>query len=244
MTEDQKGMSEKRERILKDLDTSEGGAAQIKKAREIEVPEEKVKTYALRVIKADLRRGYSVDMALRMARNTGIATEDEVRETARRTYQELLGQQPSNIVAAEYLYGIDSEEYRRAKELFNQEERKKEKIEKQKEKDRKWEILREKEDDNEGALTTVSLTQDATFSDLFEAIEEGVLDVETSRELFAEIFHHLDEETRAELQKLHLDEPELAKTTKVLDFLRQRGFSKKDIETFWPIRFRRKRKEK
>lgn len=236
MSEEEKKMSGKREWVMEHLKSGSGGGAHIiGQAREMMVPEERIKDYALRLIEANTRQGYDPAMAFRMAENTGIAVSGEVEEVVRRTYRNMLRENPSDFYAAEYLFGKGSPEYLHARELdvWEQEEKKK------KWKEAKWKVLRR---DDELVL---SLSPNVTFGDLFEALNSDEEGVDALSELFwSEVYDNFSQEIQEDLQRLHLNDPELAKKTSVPDFLKERGYSRKDLEAFLPIKFKQERKKK
>lgn len=248
MTDGQKEMSERREYVLKILDTSHGGARYILEARVFKIPEEKIKSYAFRVIEYDARAGINPNISFRMAEHTHVATREEVNAIIQKVYEEIYAEYPSNIYVAKYLFGEESKEYRRAEALADQEEEERKKQEKAVRKKRTWSIRTERKIEGGETLEskTVILHQDAAFADLFEAIESDRDTTEPNlNEIFwSEVYYNVDEEMQTELQTLHVDDPEKSKATKVLAFFKERGFSQSDVEVYFPIRFHKKPKGK
>jgi len=85
----------------------------------------------------------------------------------------------------------------------------------------------------------VELSKDATFFDLYEAIDaieekEGL----DSLHFEEELWDNFDEELFEEVLALRsLENETRAQNTKVIDFFKKRGFSKEDIEIYLPIKF-------
>ncbi len=259
MDDDKRDMSRIREDTLERLKTAPEGSYfwVITRAQEIGIPEEEIKEYFRKIVKNGVRRGEPINMYLSLAYRAsrkkagimlsaneylgigpGIIPEEEIREIAKRTYEQMLKEVPSNFDAAGFLYGENSEEYQRAKELYNK--RRKERRKKE-QKGRKWRIVSKTNKDRE-AEGAVILVLDATFFDLFEAIEsdEGI-EVELDELFWSEVYErvgsHFDEDAQGELEKF-FDQPALAKTTKVLEFFEKYGYSKEEVEAFLPIRFK------
>lgn len=233
LTESAKEMSITRERILARLKTAEGGASVIMGARELGVPEEEIKAYALRVAAADARRGFDLGPIFTMARNTGVATEEEVDAVVREALRQRLQEFPGDAFAAEYVYGQESEEYHRAHEALAREEE-------ERAQQRKWSIqTRQEERDGERIeYRTVVLLPDATFEDLLEAArsegdETGVNLDDALRALPG----MLTDAAGQEFMRLYMYEPNLRKTTGVLDFFKRHGYSQSDVETGLGIKF-------
>lgn len=211
MSEEDGEKSQKREKILEMLKTSSGGAYAIEGARELGVPEQEIKEYALRVVEADMWDGYLPSVSIRMAENTGIASREEVEEVVRKTYKQILEENPFNVSIAEYLYGRDSEEYQRAKELYKTEKA------------------------PSAETEIIPLSSDATFFDLFTFIDPSEADL--GDVFWNNVNNNFLEEISGELRKI-FDNPESARQIKVLEFFEERGYTKDDLELFLLIRFR------
>lgn len=233
MTGDDKEMSAKREQILTRLKTAEGGASVIMGARELEISEEEIKAYALRVVAADIRKGFDLDPAFTMARNTGVATEEEVDAVVKKAFMERLKEYPADTFAAEYLYGTESEEYRQAQEAFAREEE-------ERTKERKWSMQTQQEErDGEIIEYRIAvLLPDATFEDLLEAARSERDETETNLDrVLRALPGMLNDAAGQEFTRLYMYEPELRKTTVVLDFFKRHGYSQSDVETGLGIKF-------
>ncbi|MDP3795001.1 MAG: hypothetical protein Q8R13_03675 [bacterium] len=102
----------------------------------------------------------------------------------------------------------------------------------------------EEMEDEERELNA-SISRDATFADLFNAIdaiekEEGLGELHFEEELW----DNFDAAIVQEVLALRDVQTGKAATIKVLDFFKERGYSQSDVSVFLPIKFTRERKKK
>lgn len=183
-----------------------GPAFAINKGREMGVPQEELDRFAQDVIAREIEnQNYGV--VYRFRKNMGIGTEEEVKATGEQAYRFFLesGHPVSALAMAEDVYGRDSEEWRRVNETKEE----------------------EKEDEEQELTATIS--KDATFADLFNAIDPI--------EEFEEELVDLDSELAREVFAFRDEQESKASTTKVLDFFEERGYSQDEISIFLPIKF-------
>jgi len=218
----------------------QGGAAfAINKGKEIGVPQEELDRFAQDVITRETE-SKNFGFVYRFRKNKGIGTEEEVRAAGKQAYEFFLksGDPGSAMGIAEEVYGRESEEWKRASEANEAEWKKiEEKRKKEEIKDKKRE-LKERE-------LNVSISKDATFADLFSAIDvieekEGLDELHFEEELWDNFDGGTVEEVLA-FRDVHASK---AATTKVLDFFKERGYSQSDVSVFLPIKFKRERKKK
>lgn len=213
-----------------------GAASAINKGKELGVPQEELDRFAEDVIARETeRKNYA--LVYRFRKNMGIGTEEEVRAAGEQAYKFFLesGDLGSAVSIAEDVYGRDSEEWKRANEALEAEWVKKEKRSKRKE---------EEMEDGERELN-VTISKDATFADLFNAIdaieeEEGLGELHFEKELW----DNFDPKIAEEVLAFRDVQASKAATTKVLDFFKERGYPQKDVSVFLPIKFKRERKKK
>lgn len=237
MTAEQKEKSNLRERMLEAVKSDVGSYNNIVGAREVGIPEKTIKEYALRFMAADLRReaGYenTLKMLYRIARNAKVATDKEVHELAKEIYTDIINQDPSNADAAKF-FGIapvvDLKQIKLAKEK-----------EKEVALNRLWSIIPESEDE---MTMQIELTINATMADLFEALDSGESEYYEIEEAFNEDLSKLGKGIESELSELRFIKIELAAKTKVADFFKKFGNTKKDIETWLPIMFKKSPRKK
>lgn len=209
----------------------QGGAAfAINKGKEIGVSQEELDRFAEDVIARETE-SQNYGLVYRFRKNMGIGTEEEVRAAGEQAYKFFLetGDPCSAMSIAEDVYGRDSEEWRRANEANKAEWKKTEKKRK-----RKGEEI---EDDERELNATIS--KDATFADLFNAIdvieeEEGLDELHFEEELWDNFNSKIVEEVLA----FRDVQASKAATTKVLDFFKERGYPQKDVSVFLPIKFK------
>jgi hypothetical protein len=165
----------------------------------------------------------------------GIGTEEEVKAAGEQAYKFFLevGDSGSVMSIAEDMYGRDSKEWRRANEANEAKWKKTE--EKRKE---------EKMEDEERELNA-TISKDATFADLFNAIdaieeEEGLGEFNFEEELW----DNFDSEIVEEVLAFRDVQASKAAMTKVLDFFKERGYSQRDVSVLLSIKFKREHKKK
>lgn len=215
----------------------QGGAAfAINKGKEMGVPQEELDRFTQGVIARETE-SQNYGLVYRFRKNMGIGTEEEVKTAGRQAYKFFLESRDSGsaMSIAEDVYGKDSEEWRRAHEVNEAEWKKTEERRKRKEE--------EMEDEERELNATIS--KDATFADLFNAIdaieeEEGLDELHFEEELW----DNFDSEIVEEVLAFRDVQASKAATTKVLDFFKERGYPQKDVSIFLPIKFKRERKKK
>lgn len=213
----------------------QGGAAfAINKGKEKGVPQEELDRFAEDVIARETK-SQNYDFVYRFRKNMEIGTDEEIKTVGEKAYQSSFDAQDFGLAMAmaENVYGRDSEEWRRANKASEAEWKKTE--EKRKEK---------KIQDKERELNA-TISKDATFSDLFNAIDavkedEGLGELHFEEELWDNFNSEIVEEVLA----FRNVQASKAVITKVLDFFRERGYSQKDVSVFLPIKFKRERKKK
>lgn len=215
----------------------QGGAAfAINKGKEMGVPQEELDRFAEDVITRETEsRNYG--LVYRFRKNMGVGTKEEVKAAGEQAYKFFLesGDSGSAMSIAEDVYGRDSEEWKRANEASEAEWKKTEEKRKRKE---------EEMEDEERELNA-SISKDATFADLFNAIdaieeEEGLDELHFEEELW----DNFDAEIVEEVLAFRDVQASKAATTKVMDFFKERGCSQSDVSVFLPIKFKRERKKK
>lgn len=127
-------------------------------------------------------------------------------------------------------WGIESEQYKKALEAY--------------EEDPENKAMREAEEKRERELENWSaeISKDATFKELFDAIDEGDEDLRQSDIFMGRVWYNFDQEISNEILEL-LDDVKAANTG-VIAFFKKHGYSKSDIETSLPIKFKRERRKK
>ena len=213
-----------------------GAALAITKGKQIGVPREELDRFAEDVITRETTI-QNYDFVYRFRKNMGIGTEKEVRAAGEQAYKFFLESEDSGsaMSIAEDVYGRDSEEWRRVHEA-NEAGWKKAAEKRQR---------KEKEAGDEERELTAAISKDATFVDLFNAID-AIEEKAGLGELhfYDELWDNFNSEVGEEVLALQSWESSKAATTKVLDFFRERGYSQKDVSIFLPIKFKRERKKK
>jgi len=195
----------------------------INKGKELGVPPEELNLFAQHVIAQETVKTHYA-FVYRFRKNMGIGTEEEIRAAGEQAYRSFLENGDSGLAMsiAEDVYGKDSEEWKLANEKNEADWKKtKEKTERKKEK-------------------KVSISRNATFADLFRAINAIEEEGELGELGFEEELHdNFDSETAEEVLAFDGERAGEATTTKVLDFFRKRGYSQKDVSAYLPIKFKR-----
>ena len=220
----------------------EGGdrpAFVIAKGYETSVSKDELDRFAESVLSREMQN-QNYGLVYRFRKDMGIGTEEEIRAAGEQAYKVFLerGDHGSATSIAENLYGRDSEEWRRAFVASEAELKKTE--ERRKRKERK-----EKEIEDEERELNATISKDATFTDLFNAIndieeKEGLGELHFEEELW----DNFDPEIVEEILAFREVQASKAATTKVLDFFNERGYSQIDVSTFLPIKFKREQKKK
>ena len=208
----------------------------IQNGKEMGVPPEELDRFAQEVIARETKnRDYS--FVYRFRKNMGIGTEEEIRAVGGQAYQFFLekGDSGSAMKMAVELYGTNSEEWRRA---YRANEAAWKKTEERRKRGG------EEMEDEERELRT-SISKDATFTDLFNAIdaieeEEGLGELHFEEELL----DNFDPEIVEEVLAFRNAQASKAETTNVLDFFKKHGYSQSDVSAFLPIKFKREQKKK
>ncbi|MDP2910058.1 MAG: hypothetical protein Q8N69_03255 [bacterium] len=207
-------------------------ALAIIRGREIGVPSEEIARFADEVVARETASG-NYDLVYRFRRNMKIGTETEIRAAGERAYQSFFEARDfgSAMAVAEDVYGRDSEEWKRASAASEVEWQRTEKR------------RRIVEDEERDLVVFISL--DATFADLFKAIDAMEEEVGEGKFLFEEeLRKNFGSEIAEEVLAFRDARASEGATTRVLDFFRGQGFSRKQVSIFLPIKFGRKRKGK
>lgn len=200
----------------------------IQEGKRIGIPPEELDRFAQEVI-AERTKDQDYGFIFHFRGALGMGTEEELRKVGELAYQRALEENPISAAdIAKKLYGENSPEYRKAMEVSRQ-KREKEK--------RKMERKEEKE-------LEITLPRNATFADLFNALDEiekkeGLGEVQFEEELH----DHFGEETVEEILAFQ-DNQARAASTKVIDFFKEHGYTQRDVSTYLPIKFKRERKSK
>ena len=210
-------------------------AGAIKKGKETGVPQEELDKFAQDVIARETeKQNYS--FVYRFRKNMGIGTDEEIRAVGEKAYQSFFdAEEFGNAMSiGENVYGRDSEEWRRANEGNETKWKKMKKREKLKE---------EKIESGEYDLKVI-LSKNATFVDLFIAIdaveeEEGLGELGFEEELW----DNFDKEIAEEVLSFRDEQVTKAMSTKVIDFFRERGYTQADVSAYLPIKFKREHKK-
>jgi hypothetical protein len=171
----------------------------------------------------------------------GIGTPEELKAIGDRAYQYALKKDMFNTAMklAEELYGKDSEEWQRAYQVMDGVRQKMQEAQKSRD------VKKTKEHPEDGREIRVLLSKDATFADLFAAIDalekkegEGVVHLDD------ELADNFDEKIAEEILAFRGIDNNKAASTKVIDFFKAHGLPQSDIITLLPIKFKRAQKIK
>lgn len=214
-----------------------GAAFAIQKGRELGVPLEVLNQFALEKIEEEKEKGH-YGFAYRFRKNMGIGTDEELKAAGVEAYNRFFndGDFGAAMKMAEEVYGKNSPEWERANRAKN------EKVKETEKRTNGEEGIR-----NEDQDLQVVLSRDATFADLFKALdaiepdEEGELD---ATHFYEGLWEKFDPEFVKEVLSFEDTRISRAATTKVIDFFREHGYSQSDISVFLPIKFKRKRSRK
>ena len=202
-------------------------AIAIIEGRKIGVPQEKLNRFAEDFI-AQKTEEQNYELIYRFRKNLKIGTEEQIKAAGEQAYRTFLenGKFGLAMGIAGDVYGRDSEEWKLANER-NEADWKKTR--------ERTEIKKEKK---------VSISKDATFADLFDAIDAIEEDSELGELNFeAELHDNFNSETAEEVLAFHDERASEAATTKILDFFRKHGYSQKDVSAYLPIKFKQERKK-
>lgn len=208
-------------------------ASAMDKGKEMGVPQEELDRFAQDVIARETENK-DYGFVYRFRKGMKIGTEEEIRAVGEKAYQFLFenGNFGTAMRIAEDMYGKDSEEWKRANEANKAEQKKTEEKGKRKE---------ERMEDEEQELE-VSISKDATFADLFNAID--AIEEDEEFHFDEELWDNFDSEVVEEILAFQDTQASKAATTKVVDFFKERGYSQSDVSAFLPIKFKRERKSK
>ena len=205
-------------------------AAVINKGKEWGVSQEELERFAQDVI-AQWKQSEKLAYLYDFMKNMGIGTAEELRDVGEQAYNFFLDRKDfvSALEIAEKVFGKNSEEWEFVNKAHETEQEKMEGAE------------------GEEQELNVVISKNATFADLFSAIDEiesetGVAD---EGKLFfdEELLDNFSEELFNEVLSFRDEQADKAKTTKVLDFFKQRGYKQKEVSAFLPIKFKRERKK-
>ncbi|GEM_PF-4867555 len=210
----------------------------IDEARKFGIPEDEIEARFLQVAEENIMNETdSPATILKIMGNMRISTRQRVEEVVRKACEKALLERPSNMVAAEYLFGLDSEEYKRAKELRDKELREEQENE-ERERGGRVEILTVK-----GDIEDVPSENDATINESRDHLEALLSEDTTLKDLFNAMNYDLsvafwleihDQFSEVVDRLMELENSDI----KVLDFFDEFGYDKSDLEVFLPIRFR------
>ncbi len=164
-----------------------------------------------------------------------IGSEEEIRAAGEEAYRFLFdhGCFDSAMAMAEDVYGRDSDEWRRASgenEAVTQKREQKEREKEEKKESGEWDLK-------------VAISKDATFADLFSAIDVMEEGEELDESLAQELYDNFAEDIADEVLSLRdPDQASKATVIKVIDFFRERGYSQSDVSAYLPIKFSRAKK--
>ncbi len=107
------------------------------------------------------------------------------------------------------------------------------------------EQLKEKKMKDEERELKATISKDATFADLFNAIDA----IEEKHDLGdlhfeEELWDNFDSEIAEEVLAFRDTQASKAATTKLMNFFKERGYTQSDVSAFLPIRFKQERKKK
>lgn len=211
----------------------QGGAAfAINKGKGMGVPQEELSQFAQDVIARETEN-QNYGFVYRFRKNMGIGTEEEVKAAGEQAYKFFLevGDSGSVMSIAEDMYGKDSDEWRRANEANEAKWRKTE------------EKRKEEKMEDEGRELNAIISKDATFTDLFSAID-AIEEKEVFDAFEEDLWDNFDFRIVEEVLAFRDAQANKAATTKILDFFKERGYSQSDVSALLPIKFRRERKKK
>jgi len=196
----------------------------IDKGKEMGVPQEELDRFAQDVIACETE-SQNYGLVYRFRKNMGIGTEEELKAAGEQAYKFFLesGDSGSAMSIAEDIYGKDSDEWRRANEVNEAE----------------WKKTMEGEERE----LNVTISKDATFTDLFNAID-AIKKEEVSDAFEEELWDNFDSRIVEEVLAFRDVQANKATTTKIVDFFKERGYSQSDIPALLPIKFKRERKKK
>ncbi len=197
-----------------------------------EQPEEELSQFAQDVIARETEN-QNYGFVYRFRKNMGIGTEEEVKAAGEQAYKFFLevGDSGSVMSIAEDMYGKDSDEWRRANEANEAKWRKTE------------EKRKEEKMEDEGRELNAIISKDATFTDLFSAID-AIEEKEVFDAFEEDLWDNFDFRIVEEVLAFRDAQANKAATTKILDFFKERGYSQSDVSALLPIKFRRERKKK
>ena len=200
----------------------------INQGKKMGVPQEEIDRFAEDFIARETKNK-NYDLVYKLRKNMGIGTEEDIRIAGEQLYKFFLknGQSDSIVDLAEEVYGKDSEEWRHANEMNKA---------KKEEKD---------ENEDEEQELKADIYRDATFADLFEAIDAIEEDVGLGELHFEEeLWDNFNSEVAEKILAFRDVQEKEAANTKVLDFFKKYGYSQNDITVFLPIEFKRKQNKK
>ena len=103
----------------------------------------------------------------------------------------------------------------------------------------------EKELEEKEKSRTIRLKRDATFADLFNAVED-IEDSEAYEEYWEifdeELINNFEPDVAEGILSLRSDQASKAKSTNILDYFKGHGYTQKEISAFLPIKFKKERK--
>ncbi|MBI4143091.1 hypothetical protein HY480_04420 [Candidatus Uhrbacteria bacterium] len=202
-----------------------GAYRAIMTGRQIGIPEAELVAFTHEVIAAKADAGDAAG-AWRLMGSLQFGTDEEHEAMARRAYEQNVHQQPGVArEIAEQAWGTESPEFGTA--------------------DVRWRLAQDEVPEDVGPEDVaddadVTITPDATFDDLFAALEAGDGRVQ---EIFDhELVDHADRDVVDEVLRIQADRTRAAATS-VVAFFKNIGWSKRDLQAYLPIRIQRKRRK-
>lgn len=214
---------------------AENATVAIKLGLQLEIPREKIEEYAKASMAQEISLGNYL-RAINILRDADVAglnigSFEEIEAVTSDLFNKCLQERKYNsaIEIARMKWGDDSEQYKKALEVY--------------ENDPENMALRRVEEKKERRLEkwSAKISKDATFKDLFDAVDDRDEELRQSELFMSEVWDNFDQEICDEILDMQSDDIK-AVGTKVVEFFEKYGYSKKDIETFLPVKFKRERR--
>ena len=199
----------------------------LQKGREIDVSASELELYARNIVEENKNKepNFTFRFILNIKNKLGldVVTDEELKTIGEQAYQLLLNKKnfDSAMEVAREVYGEDSPEYCQALKASQQ----------------------PKSEQQKNKKTEITLSKDATFTDLFTAQEDIEKDL---GEIYfeEELWDNFDPTLAKAVLSFRDEKKDKASTTKVADFFREHGYTQSEISSFLPIKFRREKKQK
>ena len=213
---------------------STGALAAIEQGFQLRISGEKIEEFAKTTIAENINMGRYLEAINILARadmgGLNMGSSEEIEATTTGLYGKCLQEKKYHaaIEIARMKWGKQSEQYKGALKAY--------------EEDPENKALREAEEKREKELEkwSAKISKDATIADLLEAVEESDENLGQSDIFYGELHDNFNPEVADELLELDLAGRQ---NIKVVDFFKKHGYSKKDIEIFLPVKFKRERRK-